>query len=206
MKQNKGTLLGTLLIGGALIATWGPTPAWASGDCCKPMAAPKADAPRSEPIEPAQLTAQGGRSVSLPDGRPWVLTFFYGNCKDVCPTMIYNVAEVALEMPEDKRARVAFGAITFDPARDTVPKLAEYFENFELKGDNTYLMTGEPATLERLVKAFKFDYKSDRKGGFQHTTLTAVMDGKGRIVQHFYGLRPDTARIARVAGDLLEKP
>ena len=195
-------LLAGALVGAAIAAPG--LPALASGDCCKPLPAPAAAATADLPaLAAAPLVDQRGRAVTLPDGRPWVLTFFYGHCPDVCPTLIYNVADVAQALPPAVRAKVAFGAVSFDPARDTVPKLAEYAENFELRGANDYLLTGEPAVITRVLQAFKFDFKPDRNGGYQHTTLTAVMDGEGRIRHHFYGLRPDTARIAEVTRALV---
>ncbi len=189
-----------VVLGAAIAAPVGPVAA--ADDCCKAALAPPAAAATTAVLAAAALVDHRGRSVSLPDGRPWVLTFFYGHCPDVCPTMIYNVADVASALPAAVRQKVGFGAISFDHARDTVPRLAEYAENFELRGDHHYLMTGEPQTLARVFTAFKFDYKPDRNGGYQHTTLTAVMDGQGRILHHFYGLRPDIERIAVIVKDL----
>lgn len=180
------------------------TPALASGDCCKPALTPSAQPSDTAVLAPAKLVDHRNKPLTLPDGRPWVLTFFYGHCPDVCPTMIYNVADVAEQLPPALRAKVGFGAISFDHARDTVPMLAEYADNFELRGAYHYLMTGEPPTLARIFETFKFDYKPDRNGGYQHTTLTAVMDGQGRIRHHFYGLRPDIERIAAVTKELLQ--
>lgn len=206
----KHALLSAALAGAALAAL--ALPARAS-DCCTAvpppaavsaeqavLAAAKAD---QAVLAAAKLVDQRGREVTLPDGRPWVLTFFYGNCPDVCPTMVYNVADVAAALPPDVRAKIAFGAISFDPARDTVPRLADYAENFEMQAANRYLLTGEPATLSKVLTTFKFDFKPDRNGAFQHTTLTAVMDGQGRVLHHFYGLRPDIRRIADVARALV---
>ena len=190
-----------------LLAAWlalhaAPAPAWAADDCCKPTAAPAPAAGPVETLAPVALTDQRGATVRLPDGRPWVVTFFFGNCKNVCPTLLYNLGAVAEVMPEATRRKVGFAAISFDPARDTVPQLAQYQINFELTGEHFHLMTGAPADLARIFKTFAFDYKPDRDGGFQHTTLMAVMDGQGRVVQHFYGLTPDIERIAAAAGKL----
>lgn len=193
-------LLGALVSGAALAAPG--LPALATGDCCKPLPAAPVAAGQAA-LDPAPLTDHRGTPVTLPDGRPWVLTFFYGHCPDVCPTLIYNVQDVAAALPPEVRAKVAFGAISFDTARDTVPKLAEYADNFEMRRPNDYLLTGEAATVARVLRTFKFDFKPDRNGGYQHTTLTAVMDGQGRIVNHFYGLRPDVQRIAEVAKGLV---
>jgi protein SCO1/2 len=150
-------------------------------------------------LGPVTLTDHRQQPVSLPDGRVWVVTFFYGHCKDVCPTLLYNLGSVAEAMPEAARKNVKFAAVTFDPARDTVASLADQAENFELTAGYYHLLTGEPAGLQPVFKSFKFDYKADRDGGFNHTNLIAIMDGQGRILHHFYGLQPNVARIAELA-------
>ena len=193
-------LLTGAVVGAAIAAPLAPALA---SDCCKPAPAPAVRPDGKDVLAPARLVDQRGQAITLPDGRPWVLTFFYGHCPDVCPTLIYNVSDVATALPADIRAKVGFGAISFDTARDTVPKLAEYAENFELRRPNDYLMTGDAQTIDRVLKTFKFDFKPDRNGGYQHTTLTAVMDGQGRIMHHFYGLSPDIERIAAVTRDLV---
>lgn len=175
-------------------------PAFAAEPAAPPAAAVTAE---QTVLTAAKLIDQRGHEVTLPDGRPWVLTFFYSNCPDVCPTMVYNVTDVEAALPPEVRTKIGFGAISFDPARDTVPRLAEFAENFEMRAANEYLLGTDLVTLDRLVKAFKFDFKPDRNGGFQHTTLTAIMDGKGRILHHFYGLQPDIQRMADVARGLI---
>lgn len=192
------TLAGAV-VGAALAASAFPALA---ADCCKSVAAPAGAVDDTIALPATTLADQRGRPVKLPDGRPWVLTFFYAGCPDVCPTLLYNVLDVAAALPPAARARIAFGGISFDPARDTVARLAEHAENLGFRAANEYLLTAEPATLAPALQAFKFDFKPDRNGGFQHTTLIAVMDGKGRILHHFYGLHPDTARIAGIVRDL----
>ena len=98
------------------------------------------------------------------------------------------------------------GCHDLTPARDTVPKLAQYQENFELTGDHYYLMTGAPATLDQVMKTFRFDFKPDGPEHFQHVNMLAVMDGQGRIVRHFYGLQPNIEQVADTVLQLQKKP
>ncbi|MFN3430511.1 MAG: SCO family protein [Candidatus Sericytochromatia bacterium] len=196
--MTPGQLIGLALVGAALVVA--PAgPAWAlqapptpSGDCCKPMepAAPVADL-----LTKTTLTDQFGKQVSLPDGRVWVVTFFYGNCKDVCPTLLYNLGSVAESLPKDVRDKVGFAGISFDPERDTVAKLAEYQENFELTGADYHLMIADKPTLDRVFTSFRFSFKPDRDEYFQHVNLLAVMDGQGRVIKHYYGLQPNIEQV-----------
>lgn len=202
MKIRQWMLAG--LAGAAFAASASPALALKSppppkGDCCATEAAPLA--PTGDVLGSVKLTDHRNRSVSLPDGHIWVVTFFYGNCKDVCPTLLYNLGSVAEAMPEAARKNVRFAAITFDPARDTVASMATQAENYELGADYYYLLTGEPDSLKALFKTFRFDYKADRDGGFNHTNLIAVMDGRGRILKHFYGLQPNIERVAKLAAE-----
>lgn len=193
-------LLGLAFVGAALAAA-PQGPAWAlkappppSGDCCKPME-PEAAAPVADVLSAATLTDQFGKQVKLPDGRVWLVTFFYGNCRDVCPTLLYNLGSVAESLPKDIRDKVGFAGISFDPARDTVAKLAEYQENFELKGADYHLMIGDAPTLERVFTSFRFSFKPDRDDAFQHVNLLALMDGQGRVIKHYYGLQPNIEQV-----------
>lgn len=196
--MTPGRFFGLALLGAALVAA--PTgPAWAlkapptpSGDCCKPM---EPSAPVADVLTSTTLTNQFGKQVKLPDGRVWVVTFFYGNCKDVCPTLLYNLGSVAETLPKDIRDKVGFAGISFDPARDNVAKLAEYQENFELKGADYHLMIGDKPTLDRVFESFRFSFKPDRDESFQHVNLMAVMDGQGRVIKHFYGLQPNIEQV-----------
>jgi protein SCO1/2 len=203
--------MGLGLVGATLVALTGP--AWAAkappaptpeSDCCKPLE--PAPAPASDVLAPSTLTNQRGQSVSLPDGRVWVVTFFYGHCRDVCPTLLYNLGSVFEALPPAVRAKVGFAGISFDPARDTVPMLAEYQKNFELTDSQYHLMIGDPATSERLFKTFRFSFKPDRDETFQHVNLMAVMDGQGRVVRHFYGLQPNIEQVVGVVNGLVAKP
>jgi protein SCO1/2 len=193
--------LGLGLVGAAIAASAGP--AMAEDDCCKPALAAPAAA-NLETLGSAVFTDQRGHAVKLPDGRVWVVTFFYGHCKDVCPTLLYNLGSVAEALPAEVRAKVAFAGITFDPERDKVADLAQYQENYELTGDRYFLMTGDRPTLDRAFKSFKFTYKKDGDGSFQHVTLMAVMDGQGRIVRHFYGLQPNIEQVTALVTELVK--
>lgn len=177
MKHLPRLLAGLMLAGAAL-----PLPAFS------------APAP-AETLAPVTLIDDTQSPRRLPDGKVWVVTFFYGNCVDVCPLLLYNLADVAAALPEADRQRVGFAGITFDTKRDTPELLTQYKENFELKGDHFKLFTGADADLARLFTTFRFDFKPDRNDGYQHVNLMAIMDEQGRVVRHFYGLQPNIDQV-----------
>jgi protein SCO1/2 len=81
---------------------------------------------------PFALLDQRGASVtqnSFP-GRFLLLFFGYTRCPDVCPTGL-AVMSRSIELLGEKATRVQPIFITFDPARDTVERLAEYLRYFD---------------------------------------------------------------------------
>ncbi len=156
-----------------------------------------AGAAQPKVASPAHLRASDGRDVTLPDGRTWLLTFFYGSCHTACPALLGQLVAVRAQFKAAERQKLAFGAITFDPARDTIEHLRHMADEFGLTGPGAAVMTGEPATVTRLVETFGFSFRPDGEGGFDHANLLAVMDGEGHVVAHHYGLATEAAQVAR---------
>lgn len=116
-----GTAVIAVLIGGALI--------WRA---VLPPGLPEARVSGDADIRSAfALTDHTGRAVTEADfaGR-WQLVFFgFTHCPDICPTTLAYMASV-LDLLGDRADRVAPLFITVDPARDTVPVMAEYVSAF----------------------------------------------------------------------------
>lgn len=195
MKPLGHLLMAAVLAGAALPLSPGSASAMSS----PPQSAP-ADA---DQLAPLTLIDQRKAEVALPDGRVWLVTFFYGHCPDVCPLLLYNMQDAMNALPEKTRAKMGFAAVTFDPARDDVAFNADHAEAYNFTASNNYVFTGEPATLARMFKTFRFDYKPDRDGGFQHVNMLAVLDGQGRVVRHYYGLQPNIPLIVEQVKELV---
>ncbi|MFP5504391.1 MAG: SCO family protein, partial [Candidatus Sericytochromatia bacterium] len=164
-----GHLLMALVLAGAALPL--------SPGAARAMSEPPKEAPADQiqRIAPMTLTDQRRAPVALPDGRVWLVTFFYGHCPDVCPLLLYNLQDAMAALPESTRKKMGFAAITFDPARDTVEFNADHAEAYAFTADNNYVFTGEPEALASMFKAFRFDFKKDRDGGFQHVNMLAIM-------------------------------
>lgn len=103
------------------------------------------------------LTDHTGQEVTQADydGR-WQLVFFgFANCPDICPTSLAYMANVMDLLGKDAD-RVAPIFITVDPARDTVPVMAEYVSVFhpQLIG-----LTGTEAQLVEVTRNFRAWYE-----------------------------------------------
>jgi protein SCO1/2 len=106
----------------------------------------------SAPGPSFRLVDQHGRPLTEADlrGKPTVLHFGFTHCPVVCPTTLYEVAEVRRRLGADADA-IHFVFVTVDPARDTVDVLNRYVGSFD---DRIVAATGRSDEIEALVTAF----------------------------------------------------
>jgi protein SCO1/2 len=172
---------------GLLLAT--SPAAWAAGGAVAPAAV--------SVQSPLTFHDQADRTVTLPDGRIWVVSFFFGSCKTACPIILHNMATIAARLPAEQRSKVGFAAISFDPDRDQPERLRQLAQQHGLDPLGVQLLRGDAPAIQAAVRHFGFDYAPDGEGGFRHANLIAVMDGQGKPLRHVYGLQPDLDRILR---------
>ena len=106
---------------------------------------------------PFSLTDHNGRTVTEQDlkGRPFLVFFGYTNCPDFCPTTMFEISEVLKKLgPDGDRTRALF--ITVDPERDTPAALKDYVSSFDPR---IIALTGEPAAIAAVAKAYRAYYK-----------------------------------------------
>lgn len=76
------------------------------------------------------------------------LFFGYTNCPDVCPVHVANVAAVlrTLSFEDQRKARFVF--VTADPARDSLPQLRKWLDQF----DTSFIgLRGDEAEIARIM-------------------------------------------------------
>jgi protein SCO1/2 len=183
------------LLACALVAA----PALAAPTCCVPAATPGPERAQErgpqEGLAPITLRDPQGQPVRLPDGRLWVVAFFYGSCPDVCPVLLSDLGAIAARLPAAWRDRVAVAGISFDPGRDAPERLGSLAARVGLAGPARYLLTGSPEEIKRAEAACGFQYAADGEGRFRHVNMLALIDGEGRVFRHFYGLQPEPALV-----------
>jgi protein SCO1/2 len=145
---------------------------------------------------PFKLVDQNGKVVTDQDmkGHPFLVFFGFTHCPDVCPTTLFEVSEIMRALgPDADRTRALF--ITVDPERDTPAAMRDYLSSFDphLSG-----LTGDPATIAAVAKAYRVYYKKVPldEGGYtmDHTAIVYLMDKDGRFVSPFSLKRtPDAA-------------
>jgi protein SCO1/2 len=136
---------------------------------------------------PFKLIDQNGKAVSDQDlkGHPFLVFFGFTHCPDVCPTMLFDVSEMLRALgPDADRTRALF--ITVDPERDTPAVMKDYLSSFDphLAG-----LTGDPAAIATVAKAYRVYYKKVPLDGgeytMDHTAIVYLMDKEGRFVSPF---------------------
>jgi protein SCO1 len=168
-----------VIIGAALLgrARFAP-PALAGAVLTPPVRAYDFDLPDADG-RPVSLAALRGKVVAL--------TFLYAHCPDYCPLVADHINAVHAQLGS-VAGRVAFVAVSVDPAGDTPQAIRQFLDAHRVNGVLTYLR-GTPAQL-RPVWAHYFvasdarDGASAGAGGGQvvsHTTIVYVIDPQGLV-------------------------
>ena len=113
----------------------------------------------------------------------WTVVFFgYTNCPDVCPTTIYNLAEIK-NVIKEKLPSTDFNTVlvTLDPDRDTTQRLDEYIGYF----DETMLgVTGTYENIQSFTSSLSVFYQRINKEegyDFNHTASIFIFDKNGLL-------------------------
>ena len=136
------------------------------------------------------LIDQDGKSFKLKEfagGKPIVISLIYTSCGHICPTITTNLKNAVKEAGKD--FGVKFNAITigFDIENDTYKRVKEYGRNFTESFKSWKFAVADKDTIDKLAKDLGFYYKKTT-GGFDHLNIVTIVDAKGKIYQHVYGV------------------
>jgi protein SCO1/2 len=133
-----------------------------------------------------KLIDQYGRQTSLTDfrGRVVLLTFAYGHCATVCPSLVSNL-QAARRMT--KWSDVALVVVTLDPWRDTPDRLPALAEHWGLApGDR--VLSGSVSEVEAALNELGIGWRrNDTNGDVDHGTAVMILDAHGRIAWRLDG-------------------
>ncbi len=136
------------------------------------------------------LTDQFGQGVRLSDlrGQVVVLTFLYTSCTDTCELVTRKLQAVADQLGAERQA-VSLLAVTVDPARDTVPRIAAYSRKWGML-DRWHFLTGSERALRPLWRYYWVgDVEPEaarRRSGpsayeVRHASPVQLIDRAGRV-------------------------
>jgi cytochrome oxidase Cu insertion factor (SCO1/SenC/PrrC family) len=142
---------------------------------------------------PLALIGHRGDTVTLEQfrGRPVLVTFVYGRCSTVCPTLVRDVLAAQAQLADITPVVLV---VTLDPWRDTVSRLPHIAASWDFPDDAHYL-GGEIDVVEATVDGWGVERARDpRTGEIAHPTLVHVIDTDGSVA---FVVAGNAARIAR---------
>jgi protein SCO1/2 len=135
------------------------------------------------------LIDAAGAALRLHDyrGKPLVISTVYTSCSSVCPAttqhLLDAVGEAGRMIGLDQFNVLTVG---FDARHDTPARLTEFAARQGIRSASWRLASAGGATIEALLRDLGFSYAAVA-GGFDHVTLTTIVDRDGRIYRQVYG-------------------
>lgn len=148
------------------------------------------------------LTDQSRARVALSQfrGKVVAINFVYTSC--VLPQFCYRLANhfnVVQRRFSSRMGRdLVLLTVTFDPARDTPGRLAEYARQWNADRSVWRFLTGSVEEVGRVCRLFGVDAFPD-EGLISHSTRTVIIDRRGALAASIEGNRHTAAQL----GDLL---
>ena len=149
------------------------------------------------------LTDQSNGRVSLSQfrGKVVALNFIYTSC--VLPQFCYRLANhfsvVQRRFKERMGRDLVLLTVTFDPARDTPERMAEYARQWNADRAVWRFLTGSNAEVGRVCGLFGVDFFPE-EGLISHSTRTVVIDRNGVLAANIEGNQFTAAQL----GDLVQ--
>ena len=124
--------------------------------------------------------ARGGTfDTSSLTGRPYLVTFLYANCPDVCPLIGAQLRETLAQLGADAR-RIGVVAVSVDPRGDTPATVRTWLKREREPQQFHYLL----GTQDELAPVWRAWYAAPQIPGdpeSAHTAIVWVVDAKGRL-------------------------
>jgi cytochrome oxidase Cu insertion factor (SCO1/SenC/PrrC family) len=108
--------------------------------------------PRLWAVPDFALIERSGQPVTRADllGKVWIASVIFTRCVDECPLVSSHMARLQEALAAEPDVRLV--SITVDPAYDTPDVLTRYAQNFAAQPQRWLFLTGDKATIYRLVR------------------------------------------------------
>lgn len=143
-----------------------------------------------EPMDAAapdfHLVNQAGDTVGPGQylGRPLLVTFAYGHCETVCPTVVHDLV-TARERLGDRAPDLLI--VTLDPWRDTPARLGAIAKAWGLP-PGVHLLSGDTVSVERVLDGWRVPRVRDLvTGEITHARVAYLVGRNGRIAYRLDG-------------------
>lgn len=154
------------------------------------------------------LTDQSGTRVSLSQfrGKVVALNFIYTSC--VLPQFCYRLANQFSVVQKRLQARMGTDlvllTVTFDPARDTPARMAEYARQWIADRSAWRFLTGGVDEVTEVCRRFGVDAFAD-EGLIRHSTRTVVIDRRGAVAATIEGNRHTATQLGDLVASVLDR-
>lgn len=134
-----------------------------------------------------RLTDARGGSYGTADtaGQPYVVTFLYTNCPDVCP-LIGQELRRTLELLGPRGEDVSIMAVSVDPKGDTAEAARAWLRRHRLPANFHYLI-GDERRLRPVWDAYFAAPQIPGRADSAHSASIWLIDAEGRIATKFSG-------------------
>jgi len=137
-------------------------------------------------------------------GKPYLVTFLYANCPDVCPLIGAQLRETLARLGDDAR-RVGVVAVSVDPRGDTPATVRAWLRRQREPAEFRYLI-GSEAQLRPVWSAWYASPQIPGDPESAHTAIVWLVDARGRLAAKVSAGQPfDTAGLARDVRSLLTR-
>lgn len=150
-------------------------------------------------VAPFTLFDQSGRTRTEADveGKIRVVNYFFTTCPSICKDMAVNMRTVqAAYLDNDAVQLLSHSAM---PEYDKPDVLAAYAAANDVNPTRWWLLTGEPAELNRLARTSYFAVLEEGQGwdehSFIHTENLVLVDHKGRLRGYYDGTSAEEAAL-----------
>ncbi|NOT50964.1 MAG: SCO family protein [Chitinophagaceae bacterium] len=143
-------------------------------------------------------------------GKIIVADFFFTRCPTICPGLTNNMKRLAESIHNGERVgdrtnkRIHFLSFSIDPERDSVQKLKQWADRFQINPETWWLLTGKKNEIyDLIIKEMKV-LAEDGHGvdtSFIHTDHFVLIDSNRYVRGYYHGL--DSASLAKLSEDLL---
>jgi len=158
------------------------------------------------------LTNQLGETVTLDKyaNKIIIADFFFTHCPTICPPLTMNMKRLQQSITNARRVgdktnhNVQFVSFSIDPERDSVPRLKNWADRFQINPEQWDLLTGDKKTIYDLALNDMKLAVVDGKGidtSFIHTDHFVLIDNSRNIRGYYHGL--DSTDLAKLSRDLV---
>ena len=116
--------------------------------------------------------------------------FFFTSCPSICPKMTLNMRSIQKELTKACLTDISLLSFTVDPQSDSVERLKEYSQTYNINNDNWNLLTGSQDDIYSLgINGFLVPNQEDAlaPGGFLHSEMMILIDKNDRIRGYYDG-------------------